>query len=434
MGCLSSSPETVNPECVDLSHFVVGACIGKGGFGKVHAVLHKGSGVQMAMKRLAKNKIVGKGEWHINAVWVERNLLELLQNPYTNRLYFAFQSPWELFLIMPYYRGGDLNWYLNTKGKLKINQIQYYAAELLLGLAELRRLKIVYRDFKPENCLFNDVGHLCITDFGICAQLTKENGYKLQDRFGTTPYMSPQQYLGKKYDYSCDYFAFGLVLYEMATAKSLHSGSIRNIQNETDLWYKNKISSVIQSPILKQLILSLLKNEQTERIGVNDIKQIFEHKFFNGINFKQFAECKQDKKPPHIPDVKNLNCSLENLALDAISDEDPTDSKPPSQQQQKSFDEFEFNGSVKNEWIKYWEDIQSIKSQKEKEKSIQSLWDKAVDTNAFDKPQSQLPIDFDTVHIEIKRSMSTQIVNMKALIEPKEDDPNKETVETVKEE
>eukprot|EP01083_Nonionella_stella_P198931 729967_1 len=88
----------------DLSHSVVESCIGKGGFCKVLAVLHKGTGVQMAMKRLTKNKMVGK-DWHCNAVWTERNLLELLQSPYTNRLYFAFQRPCELLLMKPYNRG-----------------------------------------------------------------------------------------------------------------------------------------------------------------------------------------------------------------------------------------------------------------------------------------------------------------------------------------
>eukprot|EP01084_Bolivina_argentea_P154045 268558_1 len=416
MGCIGSSEEVLNPASVDLSHFVIGACIGKGGFGKVHAVLHKGTGVQMAMKRLAKNKIVGK-DWQVNAVWVERNLLELLQNPYTNRLYFAFQSPWELFLVMPYYRGGDLNWYLNTKGKLKTNQIQYYAAELVLALSELRRLKVVYRDFKPENCLFNDGGHLCISDFGICGQLTENNEFKLSDRFGTTPYMSPNQYKGKPYDFCCDYFAFGLVLYEMATGKMLHENTPkRNIEQETNEWYETKLN-MIQSPVLKSLIRQLLQVNREKRLGVNDIKEIFDHKFFNNINWKEFSEMKQTQKPPHIPDVKNLNCSLENLAMDAISDEDPTDLKPPCEQQQKSFDEFQFNTDIKKEWSDYWNDI---KIRKDKEKYIQTLWDKAVDTNAFDKPKSELPIDFDTVHIEIKRSMSTQLKDKKYLIDPKE--------------
>eukprot|EP01083_Nonionella_stella_P280479 954155_1 len=352
----------------------------------------------MAMKRLTKNKIVGK-DWHCNAVWVERNLLELLQSPYTNRLYFAFQSPWELFLVMPYYRGGDLNWYLNTKGKLKTNQIQYYAAELLCGLAELRRLRIVYRDLKPENCLFNDSGHLCITDFGICAQLTESNQFKLSDRFGTTQYMSIEQFKGKPYDYCCDYFAMGLLVYEMAIGKILHSSPNRNIDNETNEWYQAKLGA-IASPTLKSLIASLLEVDREKRIGVNDIKEIFDHKFFGSIDWEQFGQGKQSAKPPHVPDVKNLNCSLENLALDAISEDDPTDEKPPTEEQQKVFGEFEYNTVIKNEWVEYWNEV---KARKDKDKYLHSLWDKEVDTNAFDKPESEIPIDFDTVQIEIKR-------------------------------
>lgn len=408
--CFASTPEIMNGEKVDLSHFVVGNCIGKGGFGKVHAVLHKGTGVQMAMKRLQKSKIVGKGEWYTNAVWIERNLLELLQTPYSNRLYFAFQNEWELFLIMPYYRGGDLSWYLSTYGKLKTNEIKYYAAELLIALKELRRLNIVYRDFKPENCLFNDDGHLSITDFGICGQLTKENGYKLRERFGTTCYMSPNQYKGKTYDYSCDYFAFGLVLYAMAMAKSLHSGSVRNIETETNEWYKNKMDD-IQCVILRDLILSLLEVNREKRLGVNDIEEIFQHKFFDGINFDEMKECKQTIKPPHIPNVEQLNCSLENLALDAMTEFDPTEPEKPSIGQQKTFDLFEFNTKIKNEWITYWDEILQIKSNKERDERIQSLWDKSVDTNAFNKPKSEISesIDFDTTHIEITKPMIAQI-------------------------
>ena len=360
-------------------------------------------------------------------MWVERNLLELLQSPYTNRLYFACESDWELFLIMPYYRGGDLNWYLGTKGKLKTKDIQYYAAELALGLAELRRLKVVFRDFKPENCLFNDSGNICITDFGICGQLTEANNFKLSDRFGTTPYMSPNQYKGKPYDYCCDYFAFGLVLYEMSTAKILHNTQKRNIEIETNEWYQSKLGA-IQSPTLKSLIRSLLEVNREKRIGVKDIKEIFEHTFFKGTQWKELANGTQTTKSPHIPDVKNLNCSLENLAMDAISEDDPTDEKPPNAEQQKVFDEFQFNTIIKDEWNEYWNDI---KIRKDKEKYVQSLWDKAVDTNAFDKPKSELPIDFDTVHIEIKRSMSTQIQNMKHLISPNE---AKQLIESVQEE
>ena len=414
MGCSFSKGDVANPEEVDISHFLVGACIGKGGFGKVHAVLHKGTGVQMAMKRLTKKSIVGK-DYLLNTVWVERNLLELLTNsPYTNRLYFAFQSKYELFLIMPYYRGGDLNWYLLQKGKFKISAVQFYGAELALGLAELRRLKVVYRDLKPENCLFNDSGNICITDFGICGQLNESNKYKLSDRFGTTQYMSPNQYKGKPYDHCCDYYSFGLVLFEMATAKRLHASSKRNVKQETNDWYRSKLGC-IQSPALHDLIMQCLEVDRTKRIGVKNIKEIFEHAFFKGVNWKSFATGTQTTKSPHIPNVKKLNCSMETLALDVISDEDPTDGRPPTNEQQKAFEEFQFNTVIKDEWTEHWNDI---KARKDKEKYIQNLWDLGVDTNAFDDPKSELPADFNVVNVEIKRSMSVQFNSKKALLSP----------------
>ncbi len=114
--------------------------------------------------------------------------------------------------------------------------------------------------------------------------------------------------------------------------------------------------------------------------------------------------------------------------MDAISDDDPTDFKPPTDEQQKAFDEFQFNTNIKQEWTDYYSDINE---RKDKDKYMQTLWDKPVDTNAFKKPKSELPIDFDTVHIEIKRSMSTQINNMKHLIDPKEAPQSPDSIKNV---
>ena len=80
----------MNPTIVDESHFIRGICIGRGGFGKVYACIHKGTGVQMAMKCLIKHN-VAKRTWQAKSVWIERNLLEMFTCPYLNSLYFAFQ-------------------------------------------------------------------------------------------------------------------------------------------------------------------------------------------------------------------------------------------------------------------------------------------------------------------------------------------------------
>eukprot|EP01083_Nonionella_stella_P019263 53522_1 len=78
---------------------VIGSCR-EGLFGRLHLVLqNQGKGVRMTIKGLTKNKMVEK-DWHCNVIWMDPNLLELLQSAYRNRLYFAFRG--ELLLLKPY--------------------------------------------------------------------------------------------------------------------------------------------------------------------------------------------------------------------------------------------------------------------------------------------------------------------------------------------
>ena len=412
MGCGTSLDNSImNPDKVDLTHFEVGSCIGKGGFGKVHAIIHKGTNVQMAMKRLTKSKIIGK-QWQINSVWIERNLLELLNSPYINRLYFSFSTEYELFLVMPYMRGGDLQWYLSTFGAMKNKAVKYYTSELLLGLAELRRLNVVYRDFKPENCLFGDEGHIMITDFGICGQLSNSNNFKLNDRFGTVCYMSPEQYKGLSYDYCADYFSFGLTIYEMSTGKRLLT-SQRNIKNEDSKFYNDKLN-LVNNYLLKDLISKLLILDRTLRLGVKDITQIFKHAYFSGINWEKFKNLEQNELPPYKPNLNQVNASLENMALDAFGgdDDDPELMQKISHDQQKIFDDFDYNTNPKQEWYQNWENCTQNKTKKEINNFINELWDKPIDLKSFKQPKSELDINFDFTKIEIKRSMSVQLIGI----------------------
>ena len=55
---------------------------------------------------------------------------------------------------------------------------KFYIVETLLGLQEIHRKGIVYRDFKPENIMLNIAGHVCIADFG----LAKPNINSTQER------------------------------------------------------------------------------------------------------------------------------------------------------------------------------------------------------------------------------------------------------------
>ncbi len=58
---------------------------------------------------------------------------------------YAFQDPIHLYLIMPFMQGGDLRYYLKTRGIMSEEDCAFYMAEIILGLEELHNLDIVYR-------------------------------------------------------------------------------------------------------------------------------------------------------------------------------------------------------------------------------------------------------------------------------------------------
>jgi serine/threonine protein kinase len=54
-----------------------------------------------------------------------------------------------------------------AEGKMPLDLIRFYAAEILLALEVMHRLDVVHRDLKPENILINDDWHLKLVRKGI---------------------------------------------------------------------------------------------------------------------------------------------------------------------------------------------------------------------------------------------------------------------------
>lgn len=81
---------------------------------------------------------------------------------------------------------------------------------MIVGLEYLHRNKIIHRDMKPENMVFDSEGYLRITDMGISRELREDNH---QDTSGTPGYMSPEVICRKNHGYAADYFALGVMGY-----------------------------------------------------------------------------------------------------------------------------------------------------------------------------------------------------------------------------
>ena len=142
------------------------------------------------------------------------------------------------FLVMEYLKGETLAQRLD-KGPLPLNQVLQYAIEIADALDKAHRQGVTHRDLKPGNIMLTKSGSKLL-DFGL-AKLTQGSvpAVPLSQLptaidsltvegtiLGTLQYMAPEQVEGKvdEVDARTDIFAFGAVVYEMATGKKAFEG------------------------------------------------------------------------------------------------------------------------------------------------------------------------------------------------------------------
>src|SRR5216683_1111086 len=140
------------------------------------------------------------------------------------------------FLVMEYLEGETLAQRLQ-KGPLPIRQVLQYAVEVADALDKAHRNGITHRDLKPGNIMLTKSGTKLL-DFGL-AKLKQEAAPAIPDSElptmknavtaqgtiqGTLQYMAPEQLEAKEADPRTDIFAFGAVVFEMATGKRAFEG------------------------------------------------------------------------------------------------------------------------------------------------------------------------------------------------------------------
>ena len=122
------------------------------------------------------------------------------------------RSKGDLYIVMEYLRGQELNELLKNEGKLPADRVSSIARQILEALGEAHALGVIHRDLKPHNIfLCNDAQQrdiVKVLDFGIAKVAGKEDGTGLMETtrltdpggvLGTPAYMSPEQCRGEEY-------------------------------------------------------------------------------------------------------------------------------------------------------------------------------------------------------------------------------------------
>ncbi|KAK4791706.1 hypothetical protein SAY86_032119 [Trapa natans] len=305
-------------EQIGLKHFRPVKPLGSGDTGSVHLVELCGTSQLFAMKAMDKSVMLNRNKVH--RACAERQILDLLDHPFLPALYASFQTKTHVCLITDYYPGGELFMLLDRQPRkvLKEDAVRFYAAEVVIALEYLHCQGIIYRDLKPENILLQSDGHISLTDFDLSCltsckpqllipsaeEVTKKKKKKRQKSqqapifmaepmrasnsfVGTEEYIAPEIITGAGHTSAVDWWALGILLYEMLYGYTPFRGKTRqktfaNVLHK-DLKFPGSKSVSIQG---KQLIYRLLHRDPKNRLGSHEgVEEIKRHPFFRGINW-----------------------------------------------------------------------------------------------------------------------------------------------------
>jgi len=291
--------EAIGPESFRLL-----SLLGKGSFGEVFQVEHKGTGQVFAMKVLRKRKIMSRNL--MRYALTERNLLSYIRHPFIVRLFHAFQTPSCLVLVLQYCPGGNLSMLLQREGALPEVVARLYCAEVLLALEHLHERRVVYRDLKPENVVLDEDAHAVLTDFGLSKEgVDRVCGTK--SFCGSVAYLAPEILTRSGHGRTVDLYGLGVLLFEMM------EGQPPYYSRDRDTLFRNIVMATLQAPSrctlrCADLISALMHRDPAKRIGKTQTSEVRSHPFFAGLDFDQVL-----KREVSVPPLRHWSTSFSIL-------------------------------------------------------------------------------------------------------------------------
>lgn len=342
---------SAKPGKMSVNDFELVTVIGRGACGKVLLVQKKegpDAGHLYAMKVLKKEWVMNKDL--VTQTMAERRILQEANHPYIVQLKYAFQNQDKLYMVMEYYSGGSLRQVLRRRGRFSIKRARFYLAQILLAIAHLHASNILYRDLKLENIVITADGNVACTDFGLSKEEMDDNE-RTSSFVGTCEYLAPELILKEGYGKAVDWWAFGILSYEMIQGDSPFRHSVATVLFEKIL-KEEPVFSDRFTPEAKDLIMQLLCKDPDHRLGCgpDGIEEIKMHPFFSDMDWDGLLnKTVEVPRPPHrmedVTDESHLSRAIAKMreAREEIMPDSPV-SLPSSPSEQKHFDRFSYQG------------------------------------------------------------------------------------------
>nr|XP_020444853.1 rho-associated protein kinase 2-like isoform X1 [Monopterus albus] len=304
---------------VKLEDFEKVKLIGRGAYGEVQLVRHKGSRQVYAMKQLNKFEMIKRSDSAF--FWEERHIMAFSNSPWVVQLCCAFQDDRHLYMVMEFMPGGDLVT-LTMNYDIPEKWARFYTAEVVLALDAIHSMGFIHRDIKPDNMLLDQNGHLKLADFGTCMKMDSKGMVHCDTAVGTPDYISPEVLQSQGgdgfYGRECDWWAVGVFIYELLVgetpfyAESLVGTYGKIMNHKSSLVFPDDVE---MSQDAKDLICAFLTDRQT-RLGRTAVDEIKRHPFFKNDQWT-FDNIRETVAPV----VPELNSDIDTSNFDDIEDD-----------------------------------------------------------------------------------------------------------------
>ncbi|OZJ03636.1 Serine/threonine-protein kinase CBK1 [Bifiguratus adelaidae] len=324
-----------------LEDFATVKVIGKGAFGEVRLVQKTDTGKIYAMKTLRKFDMFKKDQLaHVKA---ERDVLAESDSPWVVQLFYSFQDPQYLYLIMEFLPGGDLMTMLIKYDTFTEDVTRFYMAECVLAIEAIHKLGFIHRDIKPDNILLDATGHIKLSDFGLSTGFHKTHDsayyqrllegvqnsagtesinltFSSKDRIatwkknrralaystvGTPDYIAPEIFMQQGYGQECDWWSLGAIMFECLVgyppfcAENPHE-TYRKIMNWRDqLCFPEDVHLSREAEDLIRRLIASPEHRLGRNGGANEIKS---HPFFHGVVWEDIRKI----DAPYVPQLRSI--------------------------------------------------------------------------------------------------------------------------------
>jgi calcium-dependent protein kinase len=209
------------PRNIRDDYIVENIVLGTGLNGSVFKGKSRATGAEVAIKPYTS---VGINKDEQRSLRNEVEIFLSMDHPHIARLNNVYEEIDRLLLVMEVCSGGEILEYITKRGSLSEKKAADIVYQMLLAVNYLHDKKIVHRDLKLENFLFESKAceHVKLIDFGMSRFWT--NNRKMKIACGTVGYVAPEC-LEESYDIKCDMWSMGVIVFVLLAGRMPFNGT-----------------------------------------------------------------------------------------------------------------------------------------------------------------------------------------------------------------